>query len=541
MKRNKIVAIVLVLVFIISITASAEPSQWAEKEIELAVNNGIIFENEKYEYQQYINREDFCELVYNLLVASNKDMQEPLEEVFKDTTNKSILSLSAEGIINGKADNVFAPNDFLTREEAATIIVRMINKKMAMATTELWYDYSDLDSISDWAIVSVQKMSNLGFMKGVGDNLFAPKDNYTVEQAIVTLVRVYESNKNREVPNTDSDSESTCVHNIVIDEKIEPTCEMQGMTDGTHCSKCGEVLNKQRPIDKLEHKFGGWIENNKKEVRECSICGKIEEREVEENLPTSISIDNEIRIKKNDVYTIRPIFTPSNTFSEMKWTSSNTSVAKVVSAGNGTSGNVTGISGGTAIITVTTENGITDTCVVEVEDTEPVTSITIPSRINVEKGFTKDVNIKVSPSNGKTLYSAISDDPTIASVNTTGGRTGVRIRGESAGETEIIITTDDGATASCLVIVTGELEPISINIPETHTMNGGDEWDVPITIEPSNCGTAFSITSANSDIAKVGTTGGKTGCRVRALASGTTTITVYTDNGLSATCEVTVK
>ena len=33
----------------------------------------------------------------------------------------------------------------------------------------------------------------MGIMKGVEDNKFAPKDNYTTEQAIVTLVRVYDN------------------------------------------------------------------------------------------------------------------------------------------------------------------------------------------------------------------------------------------------------------------------------------------------------------------------------------------------------------
>ena len=99
--------------------------------------------------------------------------------------------LNGLGIINGKSATEFAPDDYLTREEAATIIVRMVNKVFPMAATEMWFEYDDINEVSEWASDSIQTISNLGFMNGVGNNNFAPKDNYTTEQAIATLVRVY--------------------------------------------------------------------------------------------------------------------------------------------------------------------------------------------------------------------------------------------------------------------------------------------------------------------------------------------------------------
>ncbi len=37
---------------------------------------------------------------------------------------------------------------------------------------------------------SIQRLCNMGIMKGVENNSFVPKDNYTTEQVIATLVRV---------------------------------------------------------------------------------------------------------------------------------------------------------------------------------------------------------------------------------------------------------------------------------------------------------------------------------------------------------------
>lgn len=190
-------------------------SDWAKSDIEKAIALNIINVGGNYNFSAPITREAFCELVYDLIYNYSK-IDLPLvpdgSRPIGDTLNEKIRSLYFWGIINGKGtftqepvyapDGVvkryfptviIAPNDFLTREEAATIIIRMVNKFFPMAATEMWFEYDDIIEISEWASDSVQTISNLGFMKGVGNNNFAPQDNYTTEQAIVTLVRVYAS------------------------------------------------------------------------------------------------------------------------------------------------------------------------------------------------------------------------------------------------------------------------------------------------------------------------------------------------------------
>lgn len=176
----------------ISTTVPA-PSEWATKEIDYALAVGITDNDKDYLYKENITREEFCELIYNLIVLTSDEITAPITDSFTDTKNDKILMLNGLGIINGKSATEFAPNDYLTREEAATIIVRMVNKVFPMAATEMWFEYDDINEVSEWASDSIQTISNLGFMNGVGNNRFAPKDTYTTEQAIVTLVRVLES------------------------------------------------------------------------------------------------------------------------------------------------------------------------------------------------------------------------------------------------------------------------------------------------------------------------------------------------------------
>ena len=94
---------------------------------------------------------------------------------------------------HNKTGIVFAPTDFITREEAATILGRIASYLNIKSKEEIPYaNYSDGSIISDWARVAVHEMYQLGVMKGINETEFSPKGDYTVEQTIATLVRLYD-------------------------------------------------------------------------------------------------------------------------------------------------------------------------------------------------------------------------------------------------------------------------------------------------------------------------------------------------------------
>ncbi len=74
-------------------------------------------------------------------------------------------------------------------------------------------------------------------------------------------------------------------HAIVIDAAIAPACDKVGLTEGKHCSVCGEILIAQVEIAALGHSFGGWTVSKLpsciaegEEARMCSVCGESETR-----------------------------------------------------------------------------------------------------------------------------------------------------------------------------------------------------------------------------------------------------------------------
>ena len=167
-------------------------SPWARETVSEAKKLKIIQADANYNYTAFISREAFCEMVFNYMENFSDVSADSVKSPFADTDNEHVAALHAMGIISGKSETAFAPNDSLTREEAAAILCRLIGKIYPnAAATERYFEFDDGAQISDWTMSPVQTICNMGIMSGVGDNRFAPKDLYTAEQAIATLVRIH--------------------------------------------------------------------------------------------------------------------------------------------------------------------------------------------------------------------------------------------------------------------------------------------------------------------------------------------------------------
>mgnify|MGYP002647557698 CR=1 FL=1 len=177
------------------------PSDWAKSEIDLAVDAGLVPNlTGSPKYQDTINREQFAELVSNMLEkVLNTQIESAPTGTFTDTTNIAVLKAYKYGVVNGVGDNLFAPTDTTNREQIAAMVFRateVIKENTgkdltpAMGSIEKFADKSD---ISDWAVQSVGELAENGIMNGTSDSTASPKDSCTVEQSILLIYRVYNS------------------------------------------------------------------------------------------------------------------------------------------------------------------------------------------------------------------------------------------------------------------------------------------------------------------------------------------------------------
>lgn len=176
-------------------------SEWARETVEKAKTAGILDSSVGYDYTSSITREQFCDIAVAMAEKSGvkfatENPQRPSD--LADTDSVSVMKLYKSGIVFGKDEGnsgiLFAPNDYLTREEAATILARLINEFYPnWAAHELYYIFDDESDISEWAMEAVQRLCNMGIMNGVGGGLYLPQGRFTVEQAIAAVMRVYDA------------------------------------------------------------------------------------------------------------------------------------------------------------------------------------------------------------------------------------------------------------------------------------------------------------------------------------------------------------
>ncbi len=182
--------------------ATGEISEWAIPEVSKAITKALVPQSLQSGYKNDITRADFCTLAVTFLEKkSGKTLDIILKEksgtlrasegIFKDTSDKTILSAYALGIVNGKGEGVFDPNGKIKRQEAAGMLK---NAAALLIDTEQSGNltFADRSEIESWAIDGVLFASSIGVMGSTGDNKFSPNATFTREQAYITMLRMFD-------------------------------------------------------------------------------------------------------------------------------------------------------------------------------------------------------------------------------------------------------------------------------------------------------------------------------------------------------------
>ncbi|WP_068776126.1 S-layer homology domain-containing protein [Paenibacillus sp. FJAT-26967] len=167
-------------------------SSWAYQAIEEATANNIIDgSGGKFNPQADVTRAEFTKILAAMLgldftedkVISFKDVSP--DEWFYPAVNAAFKA----GIVGGFGEE-FKPNDKITREQMAVMIIRALGVNPLKSDAGL----TDLDTVSSWARNDVETIIALNLMQGY-DNQFKPQDYATREMAAVVAVRAYTYSK----------------------------------------------------------------------------------------------------------------------------------------------------------------------------------------------------------------------------------------------------------------------------------------------------------------------------------------------------------
>ena len=208
------------------VATSVTYSNWAAEDIITAIRMGYLDDDPDVfgyqpavtnllgsDYTKAITRGQFAALAvryYETLMSdiTGEDYTIPVnsgDNVFADSTNNEAIAKAFNlGIVGGynsapdRSGVYVGPNDNITREQAATMLTRLMEKLIeafddaGRTGWTVWYadDLPFVDEISDWAYDGVRAVYGVGAMTGTSGTTFSPKSNYTIEQSIVTLMRI---------------------------------------------------------------------------------------------------------------------------------------------------------------------------------------------------------------------------------------------------------------------------------------------------------------------------------------------------------------
>jgi uncharacterized protein YjdB len=198
---------------------------------------------------------------------------------------------------------------------------------------------------------------------------------------------------------------------------------------------------------------------------------------------TGVSLDKTtLTISVGDMETLKATVTPDDAISKsVTWSSSNASVARVSS-----SGVVTGVSAGYAIVTVTTVSGsrMANCYVIVSALTSTVTSVTVsPSSVSVEKGKTQQFSAVVNGNNNPSQT---------VSWSVTGGVSGTSISWSdglltvAANETAATLTVTARSSADYNKNGTATVTVTDVTIGPNQTFSSANDFGRWLSSQPTN-------------------------------------------------------
>lgn len=99
----------------------------------------------------------------------------------------------AFGLVNGRGERVFAPDDSITRQEAAALFRNVYASYAEPLETAENATYIDGKEISSWAEKAVRWVCDLKIMQGDEAGRFLPKNFITRQEAILCFLRLYKN------------------------------------------------------------------------------------------------------------------------------------------------------------------------------------------------------------------------------------------------------------------------------------------------------------------------------------------------------------
>jgi hypothetical protein len=173
---------------------------WAQKDIEFLACKYVVrgITEKIFNPESPITRAEFTSM---LIRALGVDEDGGIKQTFKDVKPDtwyygSIEAAFRTGIVRGISKDKFKPNEPITREQIAAMIIRALKisgyelEKNTQEYQTVLGQFKDKDKIASWGLEDMAKAVRLGIIKGISFNQIAPGKNATRAQGAVMINRL---------------------------------------------------------------------------------------------------------------------------------------------------------------------------------------------------------------------------------------------------------------------------------------------------------------------------------------------------------------
>lgn len=191
-RLSLVLCLVLCVSLLFAVSASAQPSDvqghWAENQVTEWVENGLAagYQDGTFKPNNQITRAEFVALVNRAFEKQDPDATADFSDVAPSNWfYAEVAAASAAGYVGGYQDGTFQPQNAISRQEAASMIARLLGLSSDAAEAS----FTDADAIGAWAKGAVNAVAEGEIMGGYPDGSFGPARSITRAEAVVTLDR----------------------------------------------------------------------------------------------------------------------------------------------------------------------------------------------------------------------------------------------------------------------------------------------------------------------------------------------------------------
>lgn len=166
-------------------------TQWAADAVESLYKKGIVNgrSDTVFAPNDNVTREEFAKLLVCAFHSNNSSAVAQFADIPADAWYTSYVATAAKlGIVSGKGDNLFGSGEHITRQDMAVMAARAASIEPLAGNSA----FEDFNTVADYAKSYVNALTKTGIINGKAQGVFAPLDTATRAEACVIIHRLLE-------------------------------------------------------------------------------------------------------------------------------------------------------------------------------------------------------------------------------------------------------------------------------------------------------------------------------------------------------------